>query len=401
MAGGAEMAGEIDMTQRDGDGEADARARACLTVVAPPGDLWLGAMLAEHGAARVWAGLAGGEPPPPLPLEEDEELSPEAWERLVRRWEGWCATAARVDPDGLLAESAAAGIRFVAPGDPEWPGRLEELDLPGGRRSHGLWVRGGGDLRNLCLRSVAIVGARAATAYGEHVAAEMAYELAEQAVVVVSGGAYGIDGAAHRAAHANGSTVVVLACGLDVDYPRGHAGMFADIARTGVLVSERPVGALPRAKDFLIRNRLIAALTPGTVVVEAGRRSGALNTASHAVELHRVLMAVPGPVTSAMSVGCHVLLRDWQAGCVTCADDVVAQVGAVGELPPESGPMRVSAHLDEVSARVLESVPRAGAGPAVIAVASGTSLDVAMRALGLLAAGGLVERCRSGWRLPR
>ncbi len=389
-------------TVRDAEDEADARARACLTAVAPPGDLWLGAMLAEHGAERVWALLAAGAHPPPVPVEAGEDgPGPEAQTLLERRWARWGAAARAVDPDGLLGDSAAAGIRFVAPRDPEWPGRLDELDLPGGRRSHGLWVRGAGDLRHLCLRSVAVVGARSATPYGEHVAAEMAYELAERAVVVVSGGAYGIDGAAHRAAQAHGGTVVVLACGLDVDYPRGHAGLFADVARTGVLVSERPVGATPRAPDFLVRNRLIAALTPGTVVVEAGRRSGALNTASHAAELNRALMAVPGPVTSGMSVGCHLLLRDWNASCVTCADDVVAQVSALGELPPESGPLRVSAELDQDSARVLAAVPRSGAGPAVIAVASGTRLERTLRSLGMLAAAGLVERCPSGWRLPQ
>lgn len=386
------------MTRNPGGGD-DARARACLTAVAEPGDPWLGALLAEQGAARVWAELASGAPPPEMPGEEGS--GPEARARWERRWARWSAGAARVDPDALLGDAAAAGIRFVAPEDPEWPGRLDELALSGGRRPHGLWVRGEGDLRNLCLRSVAVVGARSATAYGEHVAAEMSYELAERAVVVVSGGAYGIDGAAHRAAQTNGGTVVVLACGLDVDYPRGHAGLFADVARTGVLVSERPLGATPRAPDFLVRNRLIAALTPGTVVVEAGRRSGALNTASHAAELNRVLMAVPGPVTSPMSVGCHLLLRDWQAGCVTCADDVVAQVGPLEEPPPESGPLRVSAELDEDSARVLAAVPGSGAGPAVIAMASRTSLDGAMRALGVLAAAGLVERCPSGWRLPR
>ncbi|WP_285732239.1 DNA-processing protein DprA [Nocardiopsis sp. ATB16-24] len=387
------------MTARDTEAEADARARACLTAVTPPGDLWLGAMLAEHGAARVWAELVAGAAPPHVTGEE--EPGPDARARLRRRWDRWSAGAARVDPDALLADSAEAGVRFVAPGDPEWPGRLEQLDLPGGRRSHGLWVRGRGDLRNLCLRSVAVVGARAATSYGEHVASEMAYGLAERAVVVVSGGAYGIDGAAHRAANAVGSTVVVLACGLDVDYPRGHAGLFAAVARTGVLVSERPVGVAPRAPDFLIRNRLIAALTPGTVVVEAGRRSGALNTASHAAELNRVLMAVPGPVTSAMSVGCHLLLRDWQAGCVTCADDVVAQVAPLDERSPSSGPLRVRADLDRDSARVLEAVSSVGRGPAVIADSSGLPLDAAMRILGLLAAAGLVERCATGWRRPR
>ncbi|SHJ58622.1 DNA processing protein [Nocardiopsis flavescens] len=280
--------------------EDEVRALAALTAVAPPGDPWLGAVLGEHGAARVWAELVAGAPPPTVPGDGETVVDRE---RVAQRWTRWHARAAGVDVDALLAASAAAGVRFVAPGDPEWPGRLEALDAPGGRRSHGLWVRGRGDLRNLCLRSAAIVGSRAATSYGEHVAAEIAYDLAERSVTVVSGGAYGIDGAAHRAAHAAGATVVVLACGPDVDYPRGHAGLFADIARTGVLVSERPVGARPTAKDFLVRNRLIAALTPGTVVVEAGRRSGALNTASHAAELHRVLMAVPTPVSGASALG--------------------------------------------------------------------------------------------------
>ncbi|CAL9437443.1 hypothetical protein SUDANB121_02189 [Nocardiopsis dassonvillei] len=381
---------------REAVDEDEVRALAALTTVAPPGDPWLGAVLAGHGAARVWAELVAGAPPPAEP--EDAEAVVDR-ERVERRWRRWHTAAARVDVDALLAASAAAGVRFVAPGDPEWPGRLEALDAPGGRRSHGLWVRGRGDLRNLCLRSVAVVGSRAATSYGEHVAAELAYDLAERSVAVVSGGAYGIDGAAHRAAHAAGATVVVLACGPDVDYPRGHAGMFTDIARTGVLVSERPVGARPGAKDFLVRNRLIAALTPGTVVVEAGRRSGALNTAAHAVELHRVLMAVPGPVTSAMSVGCHLLLRDRQAACVTCADDVLDQIGPLGGVPP--GPVRLSAELAPESARVLAAVPRSGGGPAVIARACGRDLESTMRALGLLAAAGLVERCPAGWRPAR
>ncbi|RKS10683.1 DNA processing protein [Nocardiopsis sp. Huas11] len=387
------------MTVRVAEEEADARARACLTVVAPPGDLWLGELLAEYGAARVWADLVAGAPAPSAPHQEGASDGAEQALRLERRWARWSARAGRVDPDGLLSDSAEAGIRFVAPGDPEWPGRLESLDLPGGRRSHGLWVRGRGDLRHLCLRSAALVGARAATPYGEHVAAELAYGLAERSVVVVSGGAYGIDGAAHRAAHAAGNTVVVLACGLDVDYPRGHAGLFADIARRGVLVSERPVRSTPRAPDFLIRNRLIAALTPGTVVVEAGRRSGALNTAAHATELNRALMAVPGPVTSALSVGCHLLLRDWQAACVTCAEDVVAHVVPLGE--EGAGTPRLEAALNADTRRVLDAVPREGAGTATIAVRSEGTLEGTMRALGMLAAAGLVERCSTGWRPPR
>lgn len=381
-------------------GEADARARACLTAVVPPGQPWVGAMVAEHGADRVWADLASGAPPPVARLEGGGEPAPSELRRAQRLWERWGVEAGRVDPDGLLGASAEAGVRFVAPGDPEWPGRLDELVPLGGWRPYGLWVRGCGDLRNLCLRSVAVVGARASTSYGDHVASELSYTLGERAVVVVSGGAYGIDGAAHRAARASGSTVAVLACGLDVDYPRGHAALFADIASSGVLVSEWPVGATPRAPDFLIRNRLIAALTPGTVVVEAGRRSGALNTASHAAELDRVLMAVPGPVTSAMSQGCHSLLRDWHAECVTSADDVLARLGPLAEHLAESQPLRVATDLSPETSQVLDAVPRSGAGAATIALASGGDLEATMRALAVLASAGLVERCPVGWRLP-
>ncbi|MBE3000061.1 DNA-protecting protein DprA [Nocardiopsis sp. HNM0947] len=378
-----------------GERDDEVRARACLTAVCGPGNTWLTDLLAEHGAARVWAALASGEGPPDTD-SVDTEADPDARPAMERTWNRWRTRACRVDPDGLLGDSAEMGVRFVAPGDPEWPGRLEGLD-PG---PYGLWVRGGGDLRNLCLRSVALVGARAATSYGEHVASEMAYTLGEHSVVTVSGGAYGIDGAAHRAAHAIGATVVVLACGLDVDYPRGHAGLFADVARRGALVSERPLGATPRAPDFLVRNRLIAALTPGTVVVEAGRRSGALNTATHAASMDRAVMTVPGPVTSALSVGCHTLLRRHGAVCVTSAEDVLEHLG--DDAGPESpGPVRVEADLSPETERVLSAVPRTGAGTASIALECGGDLEGTMRALGVLAAAGLVERCTAGWRTPR
>lgn len=372
------------------------RARVCLTAVAPPSDPWLGSVVAEHGAAPVWAALVAGEPPPGEPPRGNGGAPTE---RLLRRWRGWSQRSGKVDPDRLIDTSAEAGVRFVAPGDPEWPGRLDEL--PGGRLCYGLWVRGRGDLRNLCLRSVSVVGARTATSYGLHVASELSYDLAGRSFTVVSGGAYGIDGAAHRAAHAAGNTVVVLACGLDVDYPRGHAGLFADVARKGVLVSEWPVGRTPRNPDFLVRNRLIAALTPGTVVVEAGKRSGALNTATHATELHRVLMAVPGPVTSPMSVGCHRLFREGRASCVTHADEVVELIVPMGETEPaETGPLVVPADLDQGTAKVLAAVTSHGAGTAVVTANSTGDLESTIRALGMLAAAGLVERCEAGWRTP-
>ncbi|MBR8745391.1 DNA-processing protein DprA, partial [Nocardiopsis sp. MG754419] len=176
-------------------------------------------------------------------------------------------------------------------------------------------------------------------------------------------------------------------------YPRGHAGLFADVTRTGALVSERPIGRSPRAQDFLIRNRLIAALTPGTVVVEAGRRSGALNTATHTNDLHRVLMAVPGPITSATSVGCHRLLREGRAVCVTGVADVVEQV-----VPLEEVALPGHDDLDPETARILAALGRRGAGIAEVARRCGEGMEGVMRSLGLLAAAGLAERCPDGWR---
>ena len=191
---------------------------------------------------------------------------------------------------------------------------------------------GAGNLRLACVHSVSMVGSRAATGYGNHVAIEMAATLAERGVAVISGGAYGIDASSHRGAlAAEGETVAVLAGGLQFGYPRGHADLFQTIAGQGVLVSECPPDRGPTRPGFLVRNRIIAALSRGTVVVEAALRSGALNSARHARELCLPVMAVPGPVTSEQSAGCHELIRDYGAMCVTCATDVFEHIGLPGE----------------------------------------------------------------------
>ncbi|KUP96316.1 DNA-processing protein DprA [Thermobifida cellulosilytica] len=368
----------------------EAAARAGLSAAVEPGDPVLGALLESRPASRVWTALRTGAPLEP----------PAGWTAaaLRGRLERWRARAREVDPDLVLSRAGDQGIRLVVPGDPEWPSQLDTLAE---RRPHALWVRGAHDLRNACLRAVSVVGSRAASAYGLHVATEMSHTLAEHGWCVVSGGAYGIDGAAHRGALAGGAaTVAVLACGVDMHYPRGHEQLFAEIAGHGVLVSEHPPGAAPNRHAFLVRNRLIAALTPGTVVVEAGRRSGAANTAAHAQELGRTLMAVPGPVTSALSVGCHRLLRDYQAVCVTCARDVIEQLSPVGAEPPGEERVRVGADLlDDTARRLLEALPERGSvGVAVAAAASGLTPDAALRRLGLLAAAGHVERAAAGWR---
>src|SRR5690606_28671920 len=241
----------------------EAAARAGLSAVAEPGDPVLGALLRTRPAAQVWAALRAG-----APLDAPEECAAALHGRLER----WRGRARGTDVDRMLARAAEHGARLVLPGDPEWPSQLDTLAE---RRPHALWVRGAHDLRNACRRAVSVVGSRAASAYGLHVTSEMAHTLAERGWCVVSGGAYGIDGAAHRGALAGGAaTVAVLACGVDVSYPRGHEQLFAEITGHGVLVSEHPPGTTPSRHAFLVRNRLIAALTPGTVVVEAGQRSG-------------------------------------------------------------------------------------------------------------------------------
>jgi DNA processing protein len=266
-----------------------------------------------------------------------------------------------------------------------------------------LWAIGPLRLDGVAQRAAAIVGTRAATAYGEHVAGELSAGLAEQDVTMVSGGAYGIDGAAHRAALANdGMTMAVLAAGVDVLYPAGHSALLHRIARSGLLISEYPPGVRPARHRFLTRNRLVAALSGATVVVEAGVRSGAASTAAWARGLGRVVCAVPGPVTSAASIGCHALLRAG-AELVTRADEVLEVMGRAGEFADE--PARPAALLDGLGdneLRVYEALPaRRATTPDEIAVASGLPAASVLGPLALLEIAGLVERQDGGWRLAR
>ena len=239
-------------------------------------------------------------------------------------------------PDEVIA-FRASGIRLICPGDPEWPEQLADLRL---EQPYALWLRGTADLRFNCLRSVAVVGSRAATAYGSYVAAEFAASVAARGWAVVSGGAFGVDASAHRGAlGADGVTVAVLACGVDVPYPVGHTELFEAVAAQGVIVSEWPPGRTVNRLRFLVRNRVIAALSTGTLVVEAGERSGAVNTARHARDLGRRLMAVPGPVTSDQSAGCHRIIREWQGTLVTTAVEVIEHLSPVGAvLEPTNAP---------------------------------------------------------------
>lgn len=370
----------------------DRLARAVLTWIAEPGDEQLGAVLRKRSPAAVVAALATGR-------ALGTAAAIPGLERARLRWLARLGDAPTV---ATVETWQQAGIRLVCPGDPEWPSQLEVL---GDGQPWGLWVRGQVDLRFACLRSVSIVGTRAATGYGVHVTTELAAALAERGWTVISGGAFGIDSQAHRGAlAAEGVTVAVLPSGLDDPYPRSNHELFQAIAGHGALVSEQPPGRAPTRPGFLVRNRLIAALSRGTVLVEAAQRSGALNTARHARDQIRPLMAVPGPVTSMASAGCHLAIRDWGAVCVTDVHDVLACLSFTpGDLTaPAQGPVLPRDELDPVTLSVLEAVPaRGGRGPAGIAVSAGVDFDTVLRCLGQLAAGGFIERCERGWRLRR
>ena len=339
------------------DGE--RRARVALSFLAKPGDAVLGAALRALTASEVLALVTGADAHGDALLAGEGEDA--ALHRAVQRWRD---RLGEVPSTARLAAWQDGGFRLIVPGDAEWPTQLDDL---GDTRPVLLWARGTADLRLTCVSSVGIVGSRAATGYGQHVAIELAAALAEKSVGIVSGGAFGIDASAHRGAlAADGMTVAVLAGGLQFGYPRGHSELFAAIAASGILVSECPPESGPTRPGFLIRNRIIAALSRGTVVVEAALRSGALNSARHARDLCRPVMAVPGPVTSEQSAGCHELIRDYGAMCVTCASDVaehIALPGARSSTGPRRGGPRDRDMLDPAAVAVLEEVPiRGGRG---------------------------------------
>ncbi len=302
------------------------------------------------------------------------------------------------------------GGRLLTPDDDEWPhlafasfAGIPLRDKPQGLPPLALWVMGPLRLDDIAGRAAAIVGTRVATAYGEYVAADLSAGLAEHDVAIVSGGAYGIDGAAHRAAlAADGATVAVLAGGCDVLYPAGHSALLHRIATNGLLVTEYPPGVRPARHRFLTRNRLVAAVAGATVVVEAGLRSGAASTAAWARALGRVVCAVPGPVTSAASAGCHVLLRAG-AELITRADEVREIIGRAGEfaddLPRPANPLD---GLSESERLVYEALPARGARtPDEIAVASGVPAAGVLGPLAMLEIAGLVQRQDGKWRICR
>ena len=379
----------------------DRRARGVWSALAEPGDEVAGALAQACGAAPSLAWVAGavdsGAPDwdalAALVGDVDAPLRRRVGAAVAR----WSARWPSLDPARDLAAAARCGARLVVPTDPAWPRGLDDL---GALAPAALWVRGAPPA---VTRSVALVGARSSTTYGERVAVDLAVDLARRGWAVVSGGAYGIDAAAHRGALlGGGATLVVLAGGVDRAYPAGNARLLDEVVRAGgSLLSEVPPGSTPHRSRFLQRNRLIAAASRATVVVEAAWRSGAASTAHHAARLLRPVGAVPGPVTSAASAGCHRLLRDGVAVCVTDAAEVVELAGDTGA---DAAPARVDEDvrpvdaLDPLARQVHDGLSRRTPHDvAGVASRAGTTVAQARAMLGLLELEGLARRAAAGW----
>ncbi|MEO6702873.1 MAG: DNA-processing protein DprA [Jatrophihabitantaceae bacterium] len=406
------------------DGELQLAA-AYLSRVAEPAAVALWHFVGEHGYLGAAAAVRAGDVPAEVAA---------------------CTEARRdnADPHADLAAAERNDIRLLTPADDQWPhfafaalnaaGRKRVAQWQAGYRARpgrgelipplALWVRGSALLGEVGTRSIAVVGSRAATAYGEQVATEFAYGLARRGVVLVSGGAYGIDAAAHRGAlAADGVSVLVSAGGLDRPYPSGHQALYDRTAERGLLISERPPGSAPHRQRFLSRNRIIAALGSSTLVVEAGARSGALNSAGYARDLGRPVLAVPGPITSAMSVGSHRLIQrlDEPAHLVASLADVLEFCGQVDDaaglgagqaaaierrqLDGTGQDERVDRpagydSLDPAARTVLDGFPGRGTTTeAELARLSGQPIGQVLAALPALLSLGLIAQAREGYRL--
>lgn len=293
-----------------GLGVDERRARVVLAMLAEPDDPVTGGLMRRVGAVET------------LGLLDTDTVVPGLSRVDGQVWRDRLTSPGRMDGlDQRLRMVEDTGTATLIPGDAQWPGALDDL---GDRAPYVLFVRGATSFLARPMQDlVTVTGSRAASGYGEHVAGELAGDLANRERVLVAGGAYGVAAAVHRAVlAAGGDTVAVLAGGVDRPYPSGHRDLLDRVGDVGALVSELPPGSVPTRHRFLARSRLLGAMSAATVVVEAGARSGALRVAAEAHQLGRQVGAVPGPVTSVTSHGPHELLRVGHARLVTSAADV-------------------------------------------------------------------------------
>lgn len=406
MDSGVTDSGVTDSGVTD-SGAAEERRLALITwsAIAEPGDAVAHALVGVLGPveALAWAVTAVADP-----VEASLDLgvvSPELVDRAVVAVGRWRRREAAWNPEVHVARAAKVGARIVARGEPEWPVELDDL---GNAAPYCLWIRGPLDIARAFRDSIAIVGSRSSTAYGEQVAGSLAADLATENRIVISGGAYGIDACAHRGALASeGATIAVMAGGVDRLYPAGNDGLLKTILDSGAVVGELPPGYAPYRNRFLTRNRVIAAAR-ATVVVEAAHRSGALSTAFHAAGLGRPIGVIPGPVTSPGFAGCHRLIRDGAILVTGIRDvlDLVEPLDAARE-PPGSGATDPGAtgasgaspsFASSAHRQAYDAISRKGSTVGQVATGAGLTLQEARSALGSLLLAGQVTRDGVSWR---
>lgn len=378
----AQLVRAVSPGELDREGIETRFARAVWSGLAEPGDGVAGLLIDRLGAPRALAAVIERRPAAALAFDD---LPVADAQQALDRW------MPRLVPSTMLQwlrQAARYGAQLRIPGDQHWPRGFADL------QHHGplaLWTRGREETLASLGSSIALVGARAATGYGEHVTMEASAGLVDRGFAIVSGAAYGIDGMAHRAALAShGHTVAFLAGGVDRFYPSGHDALLTRIVEHGLVASELPCGSAPTRWRFLQRNRLIAAASLATVVLEAGWRSGSLNTANHAAEVSRPVGAVPGPITSAASAGCHKLIREGKAMLVTTADEMAELVGPIEPDAEQPRPRDNTRVLDALSTRAARS-------PDDIAARAGLTVAETQAELGRLELDGIVRAGERGW----
>lgn len=395
----------VDDTRQAMEQATEIFARAAWTGIAEPGDSIAGALVEGLGAIISLNAILDSWSPTRLAdaLRAVGADDPHLTDDVSRGLDRWRPRLRSADVLHHLAQARRVGARLIIPNDPLWPAAVGDL---GPHAPLALWWRGVPEALLALNRSIALVGARAATGYGKHVALEAAAGLVDRGFAIVSGAAYGIDGTAHSGAlSSSGMTIAFLAGGVDRFYPSGHDAMLARIVDVGSVLSELPCGSTPTKWRFLQRNRLIAAASGATVVVEAGWRSGSLNTAAHAASLGRPLGAVPGPVTSPASTGCHRLIRDFGAVCVTDADEMAELASdryLSGSLEPilQSPAMPPSGGRSSDQVRAIDALSRRSPRNVPdIAARAGLSISAVLAALGALDLEGVVRERDDGWVL--
>lgn len=383
----AELVRNVSAHDLDLEGIEERFARATWTGIAEPGDRIAGRLVAVLGAPRALAAVVERWSPARLAAAV-EDVAESEFDEGQQRWQPRISSG-----NALLAlrQAARSGARLRIPRDPAWPDSMDDLEE---HAPLALWIRGTDPAIAALSRAIALVGARAATGYGEHVTMEASAGLVDRGYAIVSGAAYGIDGMAHRSALASdGQTIAFLAGGVDRLYPSGHEALLNRIIESGAVISELPPGSAPTRWRFLQRNRLIAAASRATIVLEAGWRSGSINTAGHANDLSRPVGAVPGPVTSPASAGCHRLIRDHGATLVTTADDM-AELASL-EPGPTGGR---SAVPDPERTRLLDALSaRSPRSPRELAARTGLSVAGVESVLGRLEVEGVVRESERGW----